>query len=189
MQKRQKLTAIHDISGAWNGIGAAINMLWQQTKVISSPSAILLTLAYLGCISSLHIISSSVIQFEAFNNAVTLTVPSTVAWPLPSVNLSGLDWNLVSPLTTLWPLLPTAKGLTGSVLYDVPSPDYAYTGAVVNTTMITAECGLLSNLSVGTCNSSLSVYYVDINGLGNVSLFISGRCILFISVFMLKMEN
>ena len=175
MQKRQKLTAIHDIAGAWNGIGAAISTLWQQTKVVSSPSAIFLTLAYLGFISGLHIISSSVIQFDAFNNTVTYTVSSTLAWPPPSVDLSTLDWQTISPLTSLWSLLPTAKGLTGSVLYDVPSSEYAYTGAVVNTTTITAECGLLSNLSVGTWNSTQQVYNVEINGLGEVDLLVAGK--------------
>ena len=183
MQKRQKLTAIHDIAGAWNGIGAAISTLWRQTKVVSSPLAILLTLAYLSFISGLHIISSSVIQFEAFNNTVTHTVSSTLAWPPPSVDLSNLDWETISPLTSLWPLLPTAKGLTGSVLYDVPSSDYAYTGAVVNATTITAECGLLSNLSVGLWNSTMNAYNVEVNGLGDVGLSVAGGYIYYLDVY------
>ena len=80
----------------------------------------------------------------------------------------------------LWPLLPTAKGLSGSTLYDVPSPDYTYTGAVVNATTISAQCGLLSNLSVGTWNSTEELYYVDVNGLGNVSLPVLGMWFLYV---------
>ncbi|KAG8217910.1 hypothetical protein J3R82DRAFT_6076 [Butyriboletus roseoflavus] len=170
MVQWQKLTAVHDISGAWNGIGAAINALWQQTKITSSPSALVLVFIYLSCISSLHIISSSVIQFEAFNNTVTSVVPSSLAWTSSTANLSTLDGNNVAPFMALWPLLPTAKGLSGSTLFDVPSPDYAYTGAVVDATTISAECGLLSNLSVGTWNSTEGIYYVDVNGLGEVGL-------------------
>ena len=175
MSKGQKLTAVHDISGAWNGIGAAINTLWQQTKIVSAPSTILLTLAYLGCISGLHIVSSSVVQFEAFNNTVTSLVPSTLAWPSPSVNLSALTWATISPLLTLWSLLSTAKGLSGSTLYDVPSSGYTYTGAVVHATTLTADCGLLSNLSVGIMNTTSGSYTfdVDISGLGEVMLSLS----------------
>ncbi|KAF8557205.1 hypothetical protein OG21DRAFT_379494 [Imleria badia] len=172
MAKRQKLTAIHDICGAWNGIGAVINTLWQQTKVVSSPSTILLILTYLSCISGLHIISSSVIQFEAFNNTITSVVPSTLAWPLSSINLTNIDWTSISPLIALWPLLPTAKGLSGNMLYDVPDTDYAFTGAVVNTTTISAECGLLSNTSVGYWYSG--TYFVNISGLGEVGLPVLG---------------
>ena len=171
-----KLTAVHDISGAWNGIGAAISALWQQTKVISSPSMLLLVLLYLSCISGLHIISSSVIQFEAFNNTVTSIVPSSLAWTSSSVNLSTVDWGTASSFLSMWPLLGTAKGLSRSTLFDVPSPDYAYTGAVVDATTISAECGLLSNLSVGRLgfNSVEQIYFVDINGLGEVNFPVSG---------------
>ena len=68
----------------------------------------------------------------------------------------------------MWPLLPTTKGLSGNILFDVLSSDYAYTGAVVNATTISAECGLLSNLSVGTWNSTKNLYYVDVDGLGEI---------------------
>ena len=74
----------------------------------------------------------------------------------------------------MWPLLPTAKGLSGRTLFDVPSSDYAYTGAVVNATTISAECGLLSNLSAGTWNLTQEVYSVDINGLGEVGFPMQG---------------
>ncbi|KAG8215448.1 hypothetical protein J3R82DRAFT_9062 [Butyriboletus roseoflavus] len=168
MAQRQKLTAVHDISGAWNGIGAGISALWQQTKVTSSPSALVLVFIYLSCVSGLHIISSSVIQFEAFNNTVTSVVPSSLAWTSSSVNLSTLNWNAVGPLMAMSTLLPTAKGLSESTLFDVPLSDYAYTGAVVDATTISAECGLLSNLSVSALNSTDGRYYVNISGLGEV---------------------
>ncbi|KAG8215508.1 hypothetical protein J3R82DRAFT_9153 [Butyriboletus roseoflavus] len=174
MAQRQKLTAVHDISGAWNGIGAAISALWQQTKVTSSPPALVLIFIYLSCISGLHIISSSVIHFEAFNNTVTSVVPSSLTWPSSSVNLSTLDGNIIDPLMGMWPLLPTAKGLSGSTLFDVPLTDDAYTGAAVDATTISAECGLLSNLSVGTWNSTEGIFYVDVNGLGEVGLPVEG---------------
>ena len=163
-----KLTAVHDISGAWNGIGAAISALWQQTKVTSSPLTLFLVLVYLSCILGLYIISSSVIQFEAVHKSTTSVVPSSLAWTPSSVDFSALNWNTISPLMIISPLLPTAKGLSGRTLYDVPSPDYPYTGAVVHATTIGAECGLISNLSVATRNSTGEFYYVDVNGLGEI---------------------
>ncbi|KAF8431891.1 hypothetical protein L210DRAFT_3650725 [Boletus edulis BED1] len=174
MAKQQKLTTIHDVHGAWNSIGAAIHTLWQQTKIMSSPSTILLVLAYLSCISGLHIISSSVIQFEAFNNTIVNVVPSTLAWPYSSVNLTSIDWASVSPLTALWPLLSSAKGLNGSVLYDVPISNDPYVEAAVNTTSISADCGLLSNSLVGKWNSTQLIYFVNVTGVGEVALNVPG---------------
>ncbi|KAF8123911.1 hypothetical protein EV363DRAFT_1546009, partial [Boletus edulis] len=174
MAKQQKLTTIHDVHGAWNSIGAAIHTLWQQTKVISSPSTILLVLAYLSCISGLHIISSSVIQFEAFNNTIVNVVPSALAWPYSSANLTSIDWASVPPLTALWPLLSSAKGLSGNVLYDVPITNNPYIEAVVNTTSISADCGLLSNSLVGKWNSTQEVYSINVSGLGEVPLIVPG---------------
>ncbi|KAF8431895.1 hypothetical protein L210DRAFT_3633500 [Boletus edulis BED1] len=174
MAKQQKLTTVHDVHGAWNSIGAAIHTLWQQTKVMSSPSTILLVLAYLSCITGLHIISSSVIQFEAFNNTIVNVVPSTLAWPYSSVNLTSIDWANVSPLTALWPLLSSAKGLNGSVLYDVPISNDPYIEAAVNTTSINADCGLLSNSLVGNWDSTQGIYSVNVTGLGEVPLNVPG---------------
>ncbi|KAG6370617.1 hypothetical protein JVT61DRAFT_11241 [Boletus reticuloceps] len=174
MATQQKLTTIHDVRDAWNSIGAAIHTLWQQTKVMSSLSMILLVLAYLSCISGLHIISSSVIQFEAFNNTITNDVPSTLAWPYSSVDLTSIDWHSVTPLTALWPLLSSAKGLSGNVLYDVPISNDPYIEAVVNTSSISADCGLLSNSFVGNWDSAQLVYFVDVSGLGEVALDVPG---------------
>ena len=60
------------------------------------------------------------------------------------------------------------------MLYDVPTSGDAYSGAVVNTTTISAECGLLSNASVGNWNNSLDAYFVDVSGLGGVALSVLG---------------
>ena len=90
------------------------------------------------------------------------------------MDLTSVDWTTVLPLTTWWPLLSTAKGLTGNMLYDVPTTDHPYTGAVVNMSTISAECGLLSNTSVGYWNDGLEIYCVNISGLGQVALPLSG---------------
>ena len=87
---------------------------------------------------------------------------------------------------TFWPLLSTAKGLSGSTLYDMPSSVYTSTGVIVNATTISAKCGLLSNLSVGTWNCTLPCdtpgYCVDVDGLGEVDLTVLGMCHVQVSV-------
>ena len=90
MAKRQKPTAILDTCGTWNGIGAAINVLWQQTKVVVTVDDI--------CdidIPDLHFRPAHhLIQFEGFNNIVTShgVVPFILAWPLSSFDLTRIDW-------------------------------------------------------------------------------------------------
>ena len=88
----------------------------------------------------------------------------------------------------MWPLVSTAKGLTGSMLYDVPITNDAYTGAVVNTTTVSAECGLLSNTSVGYFNQSedlQQVYFVNVSGIGEVALPLKGICFsMFLSLYL-----
>ncbi|KIJ20564.1 hypothetical protein PAXINDRAFT_106168 [Paxillus involutus ATCC 200175] len=156
--------------GAWSGIGAAINSLWQQTKVAASPYTILLILTYLGCISGLHIISSSIIQFQLFNNTMTSTIQSTSTWLPPSVDFSSLEWQTVTSM------LPTvsglsANGLTNSTLYDIPSLEYPFTRVVVNGTTVSAECGLLSNISaVNTTLDDSGRFNATVSGLGQISL-------------------
>jgi hypothetical protein len=170
LARQQKLTTIHDMCGAWSGIGAAMNSLWQQTKVAAAPYTILLILTYLGCISGLHIISSSIIQFQPFNDTMMITIQSTSTWPAPSVDFSGLEWPVItSMLPTLSGL--SANGLTNSTLYDIPSLEYSFTRVVVNGTTVSAECGLLSNTSaVNTTLEDFGSFNATVSGLGQISL-------------------
>ncbi|KAF8842346.1 hypothetical protein BDN67DRAFT_383903 [Paxillus ammoniavirescens] len=185
LARRHKLTTIHDMCGAWSGIGAAINSLWQQTKVTASPSTILVILTYLGCISGLHIISSSVIQFQPFNNTMTSTIQSTSTWPDPSIDISNLEWLSITPLALMLPTLSglSSNGLTNSTLYDIPSVEYPFTGVIVNGTTVSAECGLLSNTSAVTLDS-LGDLSATVSGLGQISLPQGGtdNMVLFLSL-------
>ncbi|KIJ08401.1 hypothetical protein PAXINDRAFT_18463 [Paxillus involutus ATCC 200175] len=173
LARQQKLTTIHDMCGAWSGIGAAINSLWQQTKVVASPSTTLVILTYLGCISGLHIISSSIIQFQPFNNPMTITIQSRLAWPPPSIDIGSFEWITIGSMLPMLPTLSSlsANGLTGSTLYDIPSLDYAFTGVVVNRTTVTTKCGLLPNTSaVTTTLDDVGNFNATVIGLGQISL-------------------
>ncbi|KIJ64354.1 hypothetical protein HYDPIDRAFT_28797 [Hydnomerulius pinastri MD-312] len=177
LSRRQKLTAVHDTCMAWKGLGAAINGLWQQTKVAASPCAIAAIVAYLASVSVLHIASSTIMQFQTFNNSLTSTVSSTLVWPGPSVNLSTLDWTNVSPLLSLMDDLPalSTNGLTNNRLYDVPSNKSLLTEANVDATTLRAQCGLLSNVTTSPLvqlGRTPETVNVSVGGLGNVLIFV-----------------
>jgi hypothetical protein len=162
----KKLTQIHDICGAWGGLGASLSTLWSQTKVTSSVLPVALVTVYFACVSVLHVASSTIMQLQPFNDTLTMMVPAVATWPDSSVNLSSLDW--IAP-STLVPFLQTlygntTNGLANNTLYDVPTQGFV--NAAVNATTLNAHCGLLTNLSidaidVSTWNVSVSMSDVD----------------------------
>jgi hypothetical protein len=79
--RRQKLTTIHDISGAWAGLGSALSNVWQQIRIPASWWAISAVTVYLTSISVLHVTSSSLLQFQTFNTSTATSVPTIRGWP------------------------------------------------------------------------------------------------------------
>ncbi|KAH7920745.1 hypothetical protein BV22DRAFT_1132840 [Leucogyrophana mollusca] len=147
--RRQKLTSIHDASGAWIGIGSALFSLWDQTKVASSPWSTLAITTYLLSVFILHITSSSLIQFQTFNATSSVPVPTTIGWPNESTDLIDLDWqSITTPVSTIrqLPILSTA-GLSNTTVYDTLSPNSGVGNATVNATTVNASCGLLHNVT------------------------------------------
>ncbi|KAF9234598.1 hypothetical protein BU15DRAFT_65594, partial [Melanogaster broomeanus] len=91
LSRPQLLTAIHDTSGAWSGIGAAMLFLWRQTKVTASLGKVLAVATYLLNTMILHITSSSILQFQTYNTTTIETTPSTLSWP-NSTDYTRVDW-------------------------------------------------------------------------------------------------
>ena len=89
--QRHYLTAVHDIANAWTGIGATAYALWQQKKLPSSIWAVNGVAIYLACVSVMHIASSTIMQFTAFNSTSIISAQTLVAWPNSSV-LSNSTW-------------------------------------------------------------------------------------------------
>ncbi|KAF8836819.1 hypothetical protein BDN67DRAFT_973663 [Paxillus ammoniavirescens] len=171
--RRQYLTAVHDVFGAWSGIGAAISAVWQQRKVASSTWMAIAVVIYLGCVSVLHITSSTIMQFTAFNSTTTTPVQSSIAWPNQTVNLTGLDWGAAVPGVPSMHMLSdlSTYGLSNNTVYDtLTTADPLFVNATVNATSLQASCGLLSNLTY-TANSNITppTHYVNfsVSGLGS----------------------
>ncbi|KIJ64325.1 hypothetical protein HYDPIDRAFT_28769 [Hydnomerulius pinastri MD-312] len=158
LSRMQKLTTIHDVAGAWSGLGAALGNLWQQRTLAASSWQTLSVTTYLACVAILHISSSTVMQFQMFNTTTTAWANSTQAWPdnYSAIPTSSSNMNAVTgavPAIMGMPTLSTA-GLVNNTLYDTFSGVNQPGVAFVNATTISASCGLIANASYRAITSS-----------------------------------
>ena len=169
--QRHYLTTVHDTANAWSGIGAAIYALLQQKKLPSSIWAMIGVAIYLACVSVMHIASSTIMQFIAFNSTSTISVQTLIAWPNSSV-LSIPSWTYAIETMPPISLIDDLKtnGLLNNTIYDIiATTQSSFTNATVNATSLQASCGLLSNLSY--YNSSISPgLNFSVDGLGQGTL-------------------
>jgi hypothetical protein len=166
---RLKLTSIHDISGAWSGLGSALSSVWQQTDIPASWWTTSAVATYLACISVLHITSSTLLQFETFNTTISISVPTALGWRDNLFNVSeNVNWGTITaslPAVNQLPGLVSA-GLSNNVIYDVPRTNSLVGNATVNATTITSHCGLLPNvtysMNTSTANAPIASGYFAI---------------------------
>ncbi|KAG1853197.1 hypothetical protein DFJ58DRAFT_745974 [Suillus subalutaceus] len=151
LARRQKLTVIHDISGAWAGLGSALSSIWRQIKIPASWWAVSAVTAYLASISVLHITSSTLLQFQTFNTSTKTPVLTTQAWPTDwaSLNTVVANW---APIVASLPVVSQLPGLvsagwSNNTVYDVPQTNSTTGSAAVNATTISSRCGLLPNIT------------------------------------------
>ncbi|KAG1849494.1 hypothetical protein F4604DRAFT_1907438 [Suillus subluteus] len=156
--RRQKLTAIHDISGAWTGLGSALSSVWQQIDIPASWWMTSAVTVYLASISVLHVTSSTLLQLQTFNNSVLTSVPTTLAWlnniSDATVSINGqtayyVNWAAITASLPVLNQLPgvVSVGLSNTTIYDTPKTNAILGNATVNATTITSRCGLLPNIS------------------------------------------
>ena len=172
--QRHYLTAVHDIGQAWTGIGAAVYALWQLTKVASSIWTTLGVVSYLASVSTLHIASTTIVQFTAFDSSSSITIQSSMALPNATVLTNGA-WT-----TTVLDIPPNSLllniqtiGLLNNTLYDILTPtDSSFKNATVNATSLQASCGLLSNLTFSDSNQTpIIIFSVDDFGSGYLEFY------------------
>jgi hypothetical protein len=133
---------------------------------------IVAVIIYLGCVSVLHIGSSTIMQFTAFNSTTTTAVQSSMAWPNQTVNFTGLDWGAAVPGVPSMHMLSdlSTYGLSTNTVYDtLTTADPLFVKATVNATSLQASCGLLSNLTYNANSNTTPVHYVNfsVSGLGS----------------------
>ncbi|OAX34709.1 hypothetical protein K503DRAFT_803379 [Rhizopogon vinicolor AM-OR11-026] len=129
--RRLKLTSIHDIS------------------------------AYLACLSVLHVTSSTLLQFQAFNSTISTSVPTALGWrdDLYLDFGEAANWAIITaslPVVNRLPG-PVSAGLSNATIYDVPKTSSMVGNATVNATTIFSHCGLLPNVTYFANTSKVTV--------------------------------
>jgi hypothetical protein len=80
------LTATHDSTAAWAGIGSAFLYLWHQKTVCASITGIVSVLLYLGTVLVLHITTPGLFSVETFHST---SISVILTEGLPAMNMSG----------------------------------------------------------------------------------------------------
>ncbi|KAG1777948.1 hypothetical protein EV702DRAFT_203484 [Suillus placidus] len=156
--RRVKLTAIHDISGAWASLGSALSSVWQQTDIPASWWTTSAVAAYLASITVLHVTSSTLLQFQTFNTSMTTSVPTTLGWLDDSSYSSSTNLGLITPSLPIVNHLTglVSAGLSNTTLYDTLQTNAIAGNATVNATTVTSTCGLIPNVTY-SANTSTAI--------------------------------
>ncbi|KAG1896825.1 uncharacterized protein F5891DRAFT_1052361 [Suillus fuscotomentosus] len=147
MMRRQTVTALHDTVNAWKGLGSALECLWQQSTIPASRWSILSITAYLACVFSLHVVSSSIIQLQTFNSTVDASATKFSYWPSPGVDMMAIQWHTISASVPTLGRFANLQGmgLYGATLYDIIQSTDTPGRAIVNASSFRANCGLVRN--------------------------------------------
>jgi hypothetical protein len=79
--KCQTLTATHDESAAWAGLGSALLVLWRQTRIAASVVGTLSVTIYLTGISVLHISTPSLFNLQVFDKPNGSNISTQIGMP------------------------------------------------------------------------------------------------------------
>ncbi|KAF9467096.1 hypothetical protein BDZ94DRAFT_1305592 [Collybia nuda] len=141
LSAKQTLTATHDNSTAWTGLGSALASLWSQTTIPASVGAVTAITLYLICTATLKVSTPSWFTVVSFQTNITTCIQTDIGSPFFTF---PDDWSFAAKSSALPYIsqLPTTS-LLGNTLFDVLS-DNNGTGAVtVNTTTFNVICGEL----------------------------------------------
>ncbi|KAI6030206.1 hypothetical protein EDC04DRAFT_104601 [Pisolithus marmoratus] len=150
LMRQQTLTETHDKTNAWSGIGAAVALLFTQSKV--ARGVYLIILYFLG-ISALHITSSSIMS-------ITLFVPNATA---------SIQYQLTINVT------PVSIGLFNSVLllalscYMIHSPP-------AHPTLQLSSCGILEAIWLSSQHKRIQEVIGAVKSSGTADLRDAGHC-------------
>ncbi|KAG2137893.1 uncharacterized protein EDB93DRAFT_1253547 [Suillus bovinus] len=153
-----KLTAVHDVSGAWTGLGSALSSVWRQTDIPASWWTTSAVAAYLASITVLHVTSSTLLQFQTFNASMTTSVPTTLGWLNDSSYDSFVNLGFITPSLPIVNHLNglVSAGLSDTTLYDTLKTNTIAGNATVNATTVTSSCGLIPNVTY-SANTSTAI--------------------------------
>ncbi|KAJ7214291.1 hypothetical protein C8J57DRAFT_1397298 [Mycena rebaudengoi] len=149
----QTLTAIHDITSSWSGLGAAIVSCWRQLAIPASvPGTGAVTVYfYLACIAMIHILFPTTIKLQLAEQSASAA--GTMAYPNVTLVGDDIHYNWMTP-NTLLPLLadlPPSQtpGLYNSTLYTVLDNWDGIGDVSVPAVSFNVSCGYLPNARTG----------------------------------------
>ncbi|KIK67680.1 hypothetical protein GYMLUDRAFT_788375 [Collybiopsis luxurians FD-317 M1] len=167
------LTSTHDANEAWMGTGSAVMGLLKlrQLGLRAALNPIILPLAYLGAISSLHSVAMEMLDLAPVPENTTVSFSSTgipdfsgygshniltgSSALLTMQSLDGLDFTGLAPDGT-------------GIIYDIPNPVEikkvpSYVDIWVNATRFDVSCGSLSGAVESTDNGTTFVFSPEID--------------------------
>lgn len=147
----QTLTAIHDITSSWSGLGAAIVSCWRQLAIPASVPGTGAVTVYLACIAIIHILFPTTIKLQLAGQ--TASAAGTMAYPNFTLVGDDLQYNWMTP-NTLLPLLADlhpsqTPGLYNSTLYTVLDNWDGIGDVSVPAVSFNVSCGYLPNARTG----------------------------------------
>ncbi|KAJ6498484.1 hypothetical protein C8R47DRAFT_1193929 [Mycena vitilis] len=151
IQTHQTLTAIHDSSAAWSGIGAAISHIWHQTRVRASLIGVLSVFFSLLSVLVLHISTPALFAVQTFNSSCPVIV-ETQSLPSPSSDwtnetyITEYTWGSLYALPNVVATNASLKvGLNGGTFYDVLEENAGVGNVTVAATGFNISCTYLPN--------------------------------------------
>ncbi|KAJ6514660.1 hypothetical protein DFH09DRAFT_1431637 [Mycena vulgaris] len=152
LQIYQTLSATHDNTAAWAGLGSAVLYLWRQRVVSASIRGVLLVAFYLTNIALLHVTMPNIFLLQSFDVPLPVSVatqslpsyPSSYHYIGPS---SYYSWQTFAygSLHSVPSILANAnsEGLHEGTLYDVVGANGGMGNVTVNATGFNITCGTL----------------------------------------------
>ncbi|KAG1804126.1 uncharacterized protein BJ212DRAFT_945454 [Suillus subaureus] len=143
----QSLSSLHDVRSSWRSWSSACLCLLSQGSYpgFRSPMRIFCVFCYLFSLSSISFLRPYIVSPQTYTITVAGSSSTQLAWPDLTTNISALDWNVITSaaLSSNQTKGVVTTGLSGGLLYDELSPNPGFGTAVVNATLIDANCSLL----------------------------------------------
>ncbi|KAJ3543508.1 hypothetical protein NM688_g5846 [Phlebia brevispora] len=162
LKRPQTLSAIHDKSSAWLGLGSSLLALTNQGKLVTDLPGISMITAYLLLLFIVHTTLPGLFSVTTQDMTVIATHPTVLARQPNVTSMLGLGVqlnDLCSILTVHDVLNTTAVGVSDNMVYDIiPLTANATGSAQVNAVTFSVDCASLPD-------ASLTAFYPDGDGL------------------------
>ncbi|KZT05042.1 uncharacterized protein LAESUDRAFT_813682 [Laetiporus sulphureus 93-53] len=175
VDRPKTLTAVHDISNAWTGLGSALFSLGRQFSIPAAVFGTLGVTVYLASLSVLHISTPSLFTMDTYNQTGALSVGLTAGMPnITNATMLGYDrggalWAITS---TMLPYLifvnnQSTLGLANGTLYDILDPNIGTGNVTVNATTASVACHTVPNAAAVLTYASDEEYIWTVHAIYN----------------------